>query len=89
MLVDKSCWSSKIDESLLTKQKVHTHIDLSRDTCNLQGDTAAIQTTWMNSPGPCTLNFWYHMEGQDIGSLNVHLISTDDDPKQVYVQKVG
>lgn len=48
-----------------------------------QGDVAAVQTTWMSSPGPCSLTFWYHMEGEDIGTLEVELHGADGSSQTV------
>ena len=38
----------------------------------LQGEKAILQTSWMSiEDSQCNLTFWYHMLGDQIGSLEV------------------
>lgn len=41
-----------------------------------EGDTCVLFTTrYQKEIAPCTLNFYYYMQGSHIGSLHVHLVT--------------
>ena len=54
----------------------------------LVGDRARLLTRWLATGGPRCLQFWYHMFGRHVGSLNV-LIKTNTSESLIWSQTGG